>query len=313
MAEYPYSPELKKPLAAGDVDFLDPKTQKTLETVMKIFQFQAKIVTTPSGVRKSWQEYPAENGDRLPYLLSAPKNNTQKLPAIIYYHGGGFMYPIQAMMVKVSCLLAKNCNVRVFLPEYRIAPEYSCKTILEDCYSMLTYVCENADALNVDRDRILVYGDSAGGALAAAVTHMAKDRKGPKIKAQLLIYPVADDQSEKYESIRQYPDAAWSSHANKQMWQIYFSKGDCGMKKYAVPMAYDDLAEMPPAYVEPQEIDVLRDEAIAYANKLKASGVPVEINVIPASYHGFDADVKNPFVKRVLEKRYAVIQDFLAQ
>lgn len=78
-------------------------------------------------------------------------------------------------------------------------------------------------------------------------------------------------------------------------------------------MAYDDLAGMPPAYVEPQEIDVLRDEAIAYANKLKASGVPVEINVIPASYHGFDADVKNPFVKRVLEKRYAVIQDFLAQ
>ena len=130
MAEYPYSPELKKPLAAGDVDFLDPKTQKTLETVMKIFQCQAKMVTAPSGVRKSWREYPAENGDRLPYLLSEPKNKTEKLPAIIYYHGGGFMYPIQAMMVKVSCLLTKNCNVRVFLPEYRIAPEYSCKTIL---------------------------------------------------------------------------------------------------------------------------------------------------------------------------------------
>ena len=253
MAEYPYSPELKKPLAAGDVDFLDPKTQKTLETVMKIFQFQAKIVIAPSGVRKSRQEYPAENGDRLPYLLSAPKNNTQKLPAIIYYHGGGFMYPIQAMMVKVSCLLAKNCNVRVFLPEYRIAPEYSCKTILEDCYSMLTYVCENADALNVDRDRILVYGDSAGGALAAAVTHMAKDRKGPKIKAQLLIYPVADDQSEKYESIRQYPDAAWSSHANKQMWQIYFSKGDCGMKNTPCPWPMTILRECLPPMWSPRK------------------------------------------------------------
>ena len=127
----------------------------------------------------------------------------------------------------------------------------------------------------------------------------------------MLIYPVTDDQSEKYESVKQYPNAAWSAHANRQMWQLYFSKGDCGMRKYAVPMEYENLAGMPPAYIEPQEIDILRDEAIAYAEKLKSAGVPVQINLIKASYHGFDADVKNPFVKRVLTKRIQVLKEFI--
>ena len=83
------------------------------------------------------------------------------------------------------------------------------------------------------------------------------------------------------------------------------------MRKYAVPMEYENLAGMPPAYIEPQEIDILRDEAIAYAEKLKSAGVPVQINLIKASYHGFDADVKNPFVKRVLTKRIQVLKEFI--
>ena len=131
------------------------------------------------------------------------------------------------MMVKLSGIYAGAAHVRVFLPEYRFAPQHSCKTILEDCYSMVTYVYDHAEELQIDQNNIILYGDSAGGALAANVTHMLKDRKGPKIKAQMLIYPVTDDQSEKYESVKQYPNAAWSAHANRQMWQLYFSKGDC--------------------------------------------------------------------------------------
>lgn len=310
MEQYPYSTELKKPISAGDTDFFNPKVQKSMAAIMKIFQLQAKLARVPKGVKKSWHEYPGADCATRPYLLAEPAGEKEKLPAVIYFHGGGFMYPIQSMMVKLSGIYAGAAHVRVFLPEYRFAPQHSCKTILEDCYSMVTYVYNHAEELQIDQSNIILYGDSAGGALAANVTHMLKDRNGPKIKAQMLIYPVTDDQSEKYESVKQYPNAAWSAHANRQMWQLYFSKGDCGMRKYAVPMEYENLADMPPAYVEPQEIDILRDEAVAYAEKLKSAGVPVQINLIKASYHGFDADVKNPFVKRVITKRIQVLKEF---
>ena len=133
MEQYPYSPELKKPISAGDTDFLNPKVQKSMAAIMKIFQLQAKLARVPKGVKKSWHEYPGADSATLPYLLAEPAGEKEKLPAVIYFHGGGFMYPIQSMMVKLSGIYAGAAHVRVFLPEYRFAPQHSCKTILEDC------------------------------------------------------------------------------------------------------------------------------------------------------------------------------------
>ncbi len=311
MTEYPYSPELSKPFFIGDVDFLDPEVQKTTKKIAEFFHMEASGVQPLPGLRKSEGSYNSYDGTSISYLCAEPEETVGDLPAVVYFHGGGFLYPIQATMVNFAQLYAKNCGVRVFVPEYRLAPEHSCQTLMEDCYAMLQYVYDNAATLHVDRNRIMIYGDSAGGALAAAVTHMAKDRNGPKIEGLMLVYPVMDDNSDQYESVRQYPNAAWTAYSNKKMWEVYLFHGDCGMRKYAVPMAYDDLLNMPPAYIEPQEIDVLRDEALAYAEKLKAAGNDVEINLIPKSYHGFDADQSSPLVQRVMEKRYQVIRSML--
>lgn len=93
------------------------------------------------------------------------------------------------------------------------------------------------------------------------------------------------------------------------MWRLYLERG-VENEAYAIPMK-NDLHYLPPAYIEPQQMDTLRDEAIAYANKLKNAGVEVKLNVISGSYHGFDADLKSPLVKRVFEKRYEVIKRFI--
>lgn len=125
----------------------------------------------------------------------------------------------------------------------------------------------------------------------------------------MLVYPVCDNESGKYASVENYKDAVWSKKANKTMWKTYLKQGTKNIA-YVVPIK-SDLRNLPPAYIEPQEIDILRDEAVAYADKLKAAGVAVEMNKIPGSYHGFDSDFKSSLVKRVYEKRYQVIKRML--
>ena len=219
------------------------------------------------------------------------------------------MFPIQKTMMNNSSLYAQNTGVKVFLPEYRLSLDSPCNTTLEDCYSMLKYVFENAEALKVDKNRVFVYGDSAGGCLAAGVALLNRDRDCFPLCAQMLIYPVCDNESWKYESMEKYKDAFWSKNSNEQMWRLYLGRG-VKEEAYVVPMK-NELHDLPPAYIEPQQFDTLRDEAIAYANKLKNAGVSVEMNLVSGSYHGFDADLKSPLVKRVFQKRYEVIRKFI--
>lgn len=245
----------------------------------------------------------------IPFYEFTPKREESLYPAMIYYHGGGFMFPIQKAMMNNSSLYAENTGVKVFLPEYRLALDSPCDTTLEDCYAMLRFVFENAEKLKVDKKRVFLYGDSAGGCLAAGIALLNRDRTHYPLCGQMLIYPVCDNERGKYESMEKYKDAAWSKHSNEQMWRIYLSRG-VEKETYTIPMK-NELHNLPPAYIEPQQFDTLRDEAIAYANKLKNAGVDVDLNVVSGSYHGFDADLKSALVKRVFEKRYEVIRKFI--
>lgn len=218
------------------------------------------------------------------------------------------MFPIQTMMMNVSSLYANNCNVKVFLPEYRFNLKDPQMMTLEDCYHMLKYVYDNADTLHVDRNRIIVYGDSAGGCLCAGVTLMNRDRDRYPVAGQMLIYPVTDNEFYKYDSIDEYAEAAWSKQSNIGMWELYLSR-EGEKERYLVPMC-NDLHSLPKAYVEPQEIDTLCDEGVAYAKKLDEAGVKTELNIVLGSYHGFDAAIKSKLVRRVLQKRYEVIRAF---
>lgn len=306
--KYPYSRELKRPTSFGNVDM-----QKAIDSgkMLKTIGFMTKPVRKfrTEEVLLSKGEYRSFDGEKISYYQFAPKDEKEKYPVMLYYHGGGFMFPIQEPMMKNSVIYAKEMGIKVFLPEVRISLQYPCDTILEDCYGMLKYIFEHAEELRADTERIFVYGDSAGGSLAASVTQLCRDRDGYKLCGQLLCYPVCDCESEKYKSVEEYKDAVWSKSANKAMWNT-FLRGGTTMLQYAVPMK-NSLRGLPKAYVEPLEIDILRDEAKAYAAKLRAAGVAVVENLIPGAYHGYDADLKSPLVKRSFAARMEFMREII--
>lgn len=307
-SKYPYSKELRRTINFSDMDLEEKVRDGSLAKFAGFFSKQVSFYKSKTAkVRKD--TYLSFDNTSIPFYEFTPKREESLYPAMIYYHGGGFMFPIQKAMMNNSSLYAENTGVKVFLPEYRLALDSPCDTTLEDCYAMLRFVFENAEKLKVDKKRVFLYGDSAGGCLAAGIALLNRDRTHYPLCGQMLIYPVCDNERGKYESMEKYKDAAWSKHSNEQMWRIYLSRG-VEKETYTIPMK-NELHNLPPAYIEPQQFDTLRDEAIAYANKLKNAGVDVDLNVVSGSYHGFDTDLKSALVKRVFEKRYEVIRKFI--
>ena len=191
---------------------------------------------------------------------------------------------------------------------YRTAPENPFPAPVEDAYSSLLWVNEHADELGINKDKIAVGGDSAGGALAAAVTQMARDRKGPEICFQMLIYPVTDC-TQTSSSIKEFFDAPnWNANLTRQMWQLYLKDGYKNMLPYASPMCATSFSNLPPAYIETQEFDCLRDEGNNYAYKLQESDVEVTLKQLKGTIHGFDVNGNTNLTKQALMERENILK-----
>ncbi len=311
MADYPYSTELKKPYSVGAVNFEKPIALRVLKRIVAVQRALANRFKAPPGTRLSVIRIPGWQGDRIPCHVLEPDQDERNLPVVVYYHGGAFVIPVQDMMLRHAAEFASQLSCRIFIPDYRLVPDHPFPTPLEDAYSALIHILAHATDYRIDPDRLLLYGESAGGALVAGVTHLLRDR-GAEVKplGQLLIYPVTDH-SMQHVSVDEYPDALWSRSANRHMWNLYLKNGDSGRIEDAAPLNRTDFSGLPPAYVEPAEIDVLRDEAIAYAEKLRQAGIPTELNVITGAYHGFERDVESPLVQRVLAYRLTVMRRML--
>ena len=245
------------------------------------------------------------DGKEIEILLIEPhdiETADEKSPAIVYYHGGGFMFGAADHHYRQSKLYANELNLRVIFVHYRLMPKHPHPTPAEDCYAALRWTFDNADRLGIDKNRIAVGGDSAGGALAAAVCQMARDRGSKMPLFQLLIYPVTDRRMDT-ESNRRFTDTPmWNSRLSRKMWQGYVGKNYKDIA-YASPAEAESLEGLPPAYLEAAEFDCLHDEGIAYAESLRAAGVPTEINDTRGTMHAFDTVADAPTTKRVLSER----------
>jgi acetyl esterase len=212
------------------------------------------------------------------------------LPALVYFHGGGFVVGSLDLYDTDCRRIAAEVEAVVVSVDYRLAPEHPFPAGLEDCYAALVWVAEHADELGVDPDRIAVGGESAGGGLAAGVALLARDRSGPSLCLQLLSIPELDDRMET-ESMRTLGAEAIpvTTLANGAIsWDSYLGAGVRGtdqVSPYAAPARATDLAGLPPALVTAYELDALRDEDIAYAQRLMSSGVPTELHVYRGAFH----------------------------
>jgi acetyl esterase len=209
------------------------------------------------------------------------------LPVVLYFHGGGWVIGSLDTHDNTCRRLAMAADCAVVSVDYRLAPEHPYPAAAEDCMAALRWVDENAATLRVDRAKIAVAGDSAGGNLAAVVAQMARDTGGPAVRFQLLIYPATDATCE-LPSMQENAEGYFLTRDGMRwFWHHYLGDPAAVRAPYNSPLCAQDLSGLPPAYVITAEFDPLRDEGEAYARRLSASGVSVRLRRYDGMIHGF--------------------------
>lgn len=241
----------------------------------------------PDDVKTSEHHTTADDGARIT-MRWYTKDGAAPGPAVLFFHGGGYIFGhIDLFDGPVSRYVSAS-GVPMLSVEYRRAPEHPFPTPLEDAYSALRWLHAHAAELGVDRDRIGVMGDSAGGGMAAGLTILARERGGPKIARQILIMPMLDDRTTTPDS-HIAPYLLWSYDDSLTAWPALLGEaaGGPGVPATAAPARLEDATGLPPAYIEVGQLDVFRDEDAAYATKLSSAGVPVEFHLHPGAPHEF--------------------------
>lgn len=260
--------------------------------------------TKPSeGIHETKVEIPGYQSGTINLTIFEPNDIENNAPCLIYLHGGAFVLKAAPSHKHIICEFALKTPCKVVFVDYSLAPRHPFPVGVEDCYCAFEWVCNNCDALGIDKNRIAIGGDSAGGALAAAVSLMARDRKASNFCCQMLIYPVTDAR-QITQSIKDCTDTPmWNSILNKKMWELYLKNGVHINREYASPMEAATLKNLPDSYIEVSEFDCLRDEGINYAEALKNCGVHVELNKTAGTVHGFDIAKNSEIVHQVLARR----------
>jgi len=220
----------------------------------------------------------------VPIRVIRPVGATAVLPVVMYFHGGGWVLGDRDTHDRLVREIAVGAQAAVVFVDYARAPEARYPVAIEQAYAATRYVADNAAELGIDPLRLAVAGDSVGGNMAAAVTLIAKQRRGPNIAFQLLFYPVTDSGFDT-PSYNQFADGPWlTKRAMEWFWDAYLPDPAVRKQPTATPLnaSLDQLASLPEALVIVDENDVLRDEGEAYARKLSDAGV----RVISVRYNG---------------------------
>lgn len=246
---------------------------------------------------------------RIKLYVMSPKNKKDNSPCIVYFHGGGFTYGAVAHHYSLCKQYAMQAGCTVILADYRLSSKFQFPIPVEDCYAAYEWTLKNSERIGIDVSRVAVAGDSAGGALAAAVSIMARDRGAKKPVFQMLIYPVTDRRMIT-DSMNDFVDTPmWNAKLNAKMWEAYLGGSLPSKIEYASPAEAESTSGLPDAYIETAEFDCLRDEGILYGKRLEESGGRVIFNYTVGTFHAFDAMRSANTTKQAISRRIAYIND----
>lgn len=229
-------------------------------------------------------------GDDIVVSVIEKAGRTGTGPGFFHTHGGGMIIGNRWLGVVGFLDWAERFNGVIVTVEYRLAPEFPDPFPVEDCYAALLWTAEHADELGIDLSRLLIGGGSAGGGLAAGTALLARDRRGPALIGQLLIYPMLDDRDETVSTKQIDGIGVWDRGSNITGWTALLGdrKGGADVSIYAAPARATDLTGLPPAFIDCGSAEVFRDEDAAYAARLWEAGVQAELHVWAGGFHGFD-------------------------
>lgn len=230
---------------------------------------------------------PGAAGD-IPIRIYRPASaSPDGAPAMVFMHGGGFVL-CDLDSHDDLCRGLANASAAVFVAvDYHLAPEHPFPTPVEDCFTVLQWVAANAGELGVDAARLGVFGDSAGGGLAAAVAMMARDRSGPALRLQVLVYPMLDTACDTPSHVNTGEGYFLKSEEVQWYWRRYLADPADADNPYASPTQADDLTGLPKALIITAENDPLRDEGEAYGAALTSAGVEVTVTRYDGMFHSF--------------------------
>ena len=256
---------------------------------------------------------PGAGGEGIIVRVYSPADDGAHRPGIVFFHGGGWVIGDLDSHDGVCRRLCNGVDAVVVAVHYRRAPEHKFPAAADDAYDALLWAHANAADLGIDETRLAVCGDSAGGNLAAAVALMARDRQGPALRFQALVYPVTDvaDMSDTTYPSRVENGTGYFLTTAAMAWyrtQYLADERDAG-HPYCSPIAAGSLADLPPAYVLTAEYDPLRDEGEAYGARLADAGVPATVRRAPGLFHGFfNMDAVIPDAKAEQETLFAAMR-----
>ncbi len=220
--------------------------------------------------------------------------------SIYHLHGGGMIIGDRFTGIEHVLDWAVQYGAVVVSPQYRLAPEHPAPTPVEDAYAGLVWLAANAPSLGVDPERILLVGTSAGGGLAAGVTLLARERRGPEVIAQMLLSPMLDDRDATASSRQYSQTGSWSRESNATGWDALLGdrRGTDDVDPASAPARADDLTGLPPAFIDVGSAEVFRDEDVAYATRLWEHGVQAELHVWAGGFHIFDGAAPGALLSR---------------
>jgi len=288
----PFDPELAAVLAAvGDL------MPSTLTADMIPMLRQASPVSLPvdemlaeAGVERRDLSIAGYEGAEISVSVLARAGKIGTGAGVFHTHGGGMIMGDRFVGLAQFLPWIVELDATVVTVEYRLAPEFPDPYPVEDCYAALVWTAEHAQELGIDPARFIIAGASAGGGLAAGVALLARDRSGPELAGQVLIYPMLDDRDATVSTTQIDGVGVWDRGSNITGWTALLGDrvGGDDVSIYAAPARATDLTGLPPAFIDCGSAEVFRDEDVAYATSLWQAGVQAELHVWPGGFHGFD-------------------------
>ena len=231
---------------------------------------------------------PYGNNKWMRAIMYSPKVIGDNAPCLVYYHGGGFVLPAAPHHYNNCRKYALGASCKVIFVDYPLAPKHKLPEPGNACFAAYKWVLGNAKELSIDKDKIAVGGDSAGGNLSTIVCMMAKDNKVKMPVAEMLIYPSINSGLET-TSMKTFNDTPLCNSEDCQKYlKYYVEKDEDKYHKYMCPFNSKSLDYFPSTYVETAEFDCLRDEARIFARRIKQAGVDLDLNNTKQTMHGYD-------------------------
>jgi acetyl esterase len=289
---------------------LVPNTKKWMIPAFNaLFKWHFKSTQAPQNIEVTSHSINGFENKTIEVLVFKPRNLQADAPCLVYCHGGGFFIEAAQAHKKMMFEYAEKTNGVIVFPHYRVSLNNPFPTSLEDCYAALKWANDNVSKLGIDKNKIAIGGDSAGGNLAACVAQMAFDRHEIKLCFQLLVYPVCDH-TLSTASMQTFQDTPlWNAPSSKLMWDVYLKGNDRNqLPKYVSALQRTNLLGLPPTYIETAEFDCLRDEGLLYAQQLKDTNIEVALNQTKGTIHAYDIIEKSRITQENIQRRVLALR-----